>query len=76
MALQAAGAPSVSDGDSKADPTDPKTAVMAELKRKREIAKGKRRADTREPQKRKFWSASMVEDSGDEGASAGHHPSI
>ncbi len=63
--------PSASDGDSEVDPADLKTAAMAELKRRREIAKGKRRADTAEPRKCKFQSASVVDDSGDEGAAMG-----
>ncbi len=70
LALVAAGAPSASDGDSKADPVDLKTAAMAELRKRRKVTKGKKRADTAEPQKHKFWSASVVEDSGEEGGGA------
>lgn len=73
LVLQAAGAPLVSDGDSEVDPADLKTAAMAKLRRKCKIAKGKKRVETMEPQKCKFWSASMMEDSREEsgGASAG-----
>ncbi len=38
-----------SDGDSESDPMDPKAIAMAELKRKCEIAKGKKREHTAEP---------------------------
>ncbi len=71
LVLVAAGAPSASNGDSEVDPVDPKTTAMAELKRRREIVKGKRRADTAEPRKRKFRSASVVDDSEDEGVATG-----
>ncbi len=47
LALQAAGIPSASDGDTEADPADPKTATMTELRRRRSIAKGKKRAGNR-----------------------------
>ncbi len=70
LALQAAGVPSASDGDTEADPADPKTAAMTELRRRRSIAKGKKRAETMEPRKRKFQSDSMVDDSGEEGGCA------
>ncbi len=63
LALLAAGAPLASDGNSKSDPTDPKAIAMAELKRKHEIAKGKKRERTAEPRKRKLQSASTVDDS-------------
>ncbi len=52
-ALQTAGAPSVSDGDSEADPVDPKMATMAELRRRRKITKGKKKANALEPHKHK-----------------------
>ncbi len=70
LALQAAGVPSASDGDTKADPADPKTAAMTELRRRRSIAKGKKRVEIMEPRKRKFRSDSMVDDSGEEGGCA------
>ncbi len=49
LALQAAGVLLASDGDTEADPVDPKTAAMTELRRRRSIAKGKKRAETVEP---------------------------
>ncbi len=51
--LQAASAPSVSDRDSEADPVDLKMAAMAELRRRRKITKGKKKANALEPHKRK-----------------------
>ncbi len=73
VALQAADAPSVSDGDSEMDPEDLKMAAMAELRRRHKITKGKKKADAPEPHKCKVQSASMVEDSEAEagGASVG-----
>ncbi len=65
MALQAAGALSVSDGDSEVDPADPKTATMAELRKRHRIAKGKKKTDAPESWKCKIWSASRVEKSED-----------
>ncbi len=53
MALQAAGAPSASDGDSEADLADLKMATMAELRRRHKITKGKKKADSLEPHKHK-----------------------
>ncbi len=70
IALQAAGAPSASDGDSEVDPADPKTATMAELRRRCRITKGKKKADGPESQKHKFCSASRVEESEDEAGGA------
>ncbi len=75
LALQATGVPLASDGDTEADPEDPKMAVMTELRRKRSIAKGKKRAETVEPRKRKFRSDSVVDDSGEEGGCALAGPS-
>ncbi len=49
LALQAAGALSASDRDSKMDPADPKMATMAELKKRWKITKGKRKAGSMEP---------------------------
>ncbi len=69
LALQAAGAPSVSDGDSEMDPADLKTAAIAELRRRSAITKRKKRAHTAEPWKHKFWSVSLVE-SEEEGGNA------
>ncbi len=42
LALQATGVPSASDRDAEQDPVDPKIAVMAELKRRCKITKGKK----------------------------------
>ncbi len=61
LALQAAGAPSVSDRDAEQDLVDPKMATMAELKRRHKITKGKKKAEPTESQKQNFWSASVVE---------------
>ncbi|KAK0432108.1 hypothetical protein EV421DRAFT_1924530 [Armillaria borealis] len=52
------------EGDSESDPTDPKTAVMAELRKRCRIAEGKKKAG----------SASLVE-SGEEGGNASAGPS-
>ncbi len=72
LALQAAGAPSASDGDCEMDPADPKMATMAELRQRQAITEGKKRVHTAEPQKQKFQSASLVESEGKDGnASAG-----
>ncbi len=49
LALQAAGALSASDRDSKIDPADLKMAAMAELKRRWKITKRKRKAGPTEP---------------------------
>ncbi len=65
LALQASGALLVSDGDTEMDPADPKTAAMAELRKRRKNAKGK--ADVTEPRKRKFQSASVVVSEGEAG---------
>ncbi len=67
LALQAAGAPSVSDRDTEVDPADPKMAAMAELKKRRKNAKENEKADVAEPRKRKFWSASVVVSEGEAG---------
>ncbi len=61
LMLQVAGAPSASDRDAEQDPADPKTVTMAELKRRCKITKGKKKVEPMGSQKRKFWSASMVE---------------
>ncbi len=75
LALQAAGVPSASDGDTEADPEDPKTAAMTELRRRRSIVKGKKRVETVGPRKHKFRSDSVVDDSGEEGGCALAGPS-
>ncbi len=75
LALQAAGVPSASDGDTEADPADPKTAAMTELRRRRSVAKGKKRAEPMELRKYKFRSDSVVDDSGEEGGCALARPS-
>ncbi|SJL06761.1 uncharacterized protein ARMOST_10103 [Armillaria ostoyae] len=70
--LAAAGVPpSGEDGDSKSDPADPKTAAMAELRRKRKIAERKKKAGSAETRKRKVRSTSLVESGEDGNASAG-----
>ncbi len=74
LALQAVGALLVSDGDGEVDPADPKTATMAELRRRRKITKGKKKADDPESWKCKVRSASRVEDSEDEMGSASAGP--
>ncbi len=66
VALQAAGALSVSDRDSEADPVDLKMATMDELRRRQRIMKGKKRVEGPGAQKRKICSASLVEESEDE----------
>ncbi len=49
LALQAAGALSASDRDSKIDSADPKMAAIAELKRRWKITKRERKAGPTEP---------------------------
>ncbi|SJK99875.1 uncharacterized protein ARMOST_03186 [Armillaria ostoyae] len=67
--------PSGEDGDSELDPADPKTAAIAELKRKRKIAEGKKKMGSVESQKCKVRSTSLVE-SGEEGGNASAGPSV
>ncbi|KAK0456927.1 hypothetical protein EV421DRAFT_1923189 [Armillaria borealis] len=62
------------EGDSESDPTDPKTAAMAELRKRRRIAEGKKKAGSAETQKCKVRSASLVE-SEEEGGNASAGPS-
>ncbi len=73
VALQAAGALLVSDGDSEVDLVHSKMATMDELRRRHRITKRKNKAEGPESQKCKIHSASRVEESEDEagGASAG-----
>ncbi len=73
VALQAAGAPLASNGNSEADLADPKMAAMDELRRRQRITKGKRKVEGLEFWKCKIHSMSRVEESEDEagGASAG-----
>ncbi len=70
LALQVAGAPSVSDGDTEVDPADPKTVAMAELRNRWAITKGKKRVHSAGSQKRKVRSRSLVDDSEVEGGDA------
>ncbi len=74
LALVAAGAPSASKGDTEVDPADPKTAAIAELRKRRAITEGKKRACSTESQKCKVQSASLVDDSGVEGGNASAGP--
>ncbi len=69
-ALQAASAPSASDGDTKVDPADPKTVVMAELRNRQAITEGKKRACSTGSRKHKVRSRSLVDDSEVEGGDA------
>ncbi len=57
----------MSDGDTEEDPADPKTAAMAELRKRRAITKGKKRAHSVGSRKHKVRSASLVDDSEVEG---------
>ncbi len=75
LALQVAGAPSASDGDTEEDPADPKTAAMAELRKRRAITEGKKRAHSVGSRKRKVQSASLVDDSEVEGGNVSAGPS-
>ncbi|PBK62703.1 hypothetical protein ARMSODRAFT_980541 [Armillaria solidipes] len=74
--LAAAGIPpSGEDGDSESDPADPKTAAMAELRKKCKIVEGKKKAGSAETRKCKVRSTSLVE-SGEEGGNASAGPSV
>ncbi|PBK65752.1 hypothetical protein ARMSODRAFT_1022181, partial [Armillaria solidipes] len=63
--------PSGEEGDSESDPADPKTVAMAELRKRRRIAEGKKKAGSADGWKRKFRSTSVVESGEDGNASAG-----
>ncbi|KAK0449942.1 hypothetical protein EV421DRAFT_1899430 [Armillaria borealis] len=63
------------EGDSESDLMDPKTAAMAELRKRRRIAEGKKKVGSAEAQKRKVRSASLVE-SGEEGGNVSAGPSV
>lgn len=76
LALQVAGAPLASDGNTEVDPVDPKTVAMAELRNRRAITEGKKRAHSAGSQKRKVRSRSLVDDSEVEGGDASAGPSM
>ncbi|PBK60781.1 hypothetical protein ARMSODRAFT_982022 [Armillaria solidipes] len=63
--------PSGEEGDSESDLADLKTVAMAELRKRRRIAEGKKKAGSADGRKRKFRSTSVVESGEDGNASAG-----
>ncbi len=75
LALQVVGALSASDGDTEENLADLKIAAMAELRKRRAITEGKKRAHSAGSRKHKVRSASLVDDSEVEGGNVLAGPS-